>query len=71
MGRLFTCNLGWLTLPGFLFFSRLVMSYLAVEMAKEMRGNPDGVMETSDGHVVKVQLRVAQLVHGMGQGSSF
>ena len=33
---------------------RLVMSYLAVEMAKEMRGNPDGVMQTSDGQVVKV-----------------
>lgn len=32
----------------------LVMSYLAVEMAKEMRGNPDGVMQTSDGQTVKV-----------------
>ena len=32
----------------------MVMSYLAVEMAKEMRGNPDGVMQTSDGQTVKV-----------------
>lgn len=34
---------------------RFVMSYLAVEMAKEMRGNSDGIMQTSDGQVVKVE----------------
>lgn len=43
------------------------MSYLAVEMAKEMRGNADGVMETSDGHVVKAASSAA----GAGEGSGF
>eukprot|EP00438_Fugacium_kawagutii_P020974 Skav222227 [mRNA] locus=scaffold2099:34635:41640:+ [translate_table: standard] len=37
-----------------LLIGMLVMSYLAVEMAKEMRGNSDGVMQTNDGQVVKV-----------------
>jgi len=32
----------------------LVMSYLAIEMSKEMRGNSDGIMQTNDGQVVKV-----------------
>jgi len=29
------------------------MSYLAIEMSKEMRGNSDGIMQTNDGQVVK------------------
>ncbi|OLQ08922.1 hypothetical protein AK812_SmicGene7498 [Symbiodinium microadriaticum] len=31
-----------------------ILSYMAVDMAKEMRGEADGVMQTPDGEVVKV-----------------
>lgn len=40
----------------FLMVSMFVLSYLAVDMAKEMRGSGDGVMEAG-GVVVKVRLR--------------
>eukprot|EP00434_Breviolum_minutum_P014609 symbB.v1.2.012879.t1/scaffold876.1/size155678/4 len=38
----------------FLMVSMFVLSYLAVDMAKEMRGSSDGTMESSSGVVVKV-----------------
>ena len=37
-----------------------ILSYMAVDMAKEMRGEGDGVMQTPNGEVVKASLNMLE-----------
>lgn len=49
-----------------LLVGMFVMSYIAVDMAKEMRGTSDGVMQNGDGETVKVGDRWLSVVRTGG-----